>query len=194
MPAASASRSSCSRLPHAAEHDRVRAEPGVQRAIQLAARYDVHARRRAPAAGAAPRVGVGLHAVVQAMRHRRKHTIEHIVLLANGARAVHVRGGADRVCDRLERHAFTHELTTRRASESGRGQYAFAHSASVVEGSPHLRQCVTGSAERNSSLGKHANGRLRLLLDLALALLAAAPSGVHERAVAFHHLAEARRR
>ena len=42
-PASSASRSSRSRLPHAAEDDVLAAEAGAERAIQLAAGDDVHA-------------------------------------------------------------------------------------------------------------------------------------------------------
>src|SRR5690348_3453050 len=96
-------------------------------------------------------VRVRLHAIVQAVRHRRERAVEPRVRVANGAGAVHEHRRPRFARDGLERDALARQYPVG-GRESG-GQYALAHTASLVEGRPHLRHVRGASGDRNSSSG-----------------------------------------
>src|SRR6185312_3617694 len=83
---------------------------------------------------------------------RRERSSEPLVPIPNCGRAVDVRRRPYLEGDSLQRNALAmhHAVDAR---ESAR-QYDLAHTASAVEGRPHLRHLVGASAERNSSSGR----------------------------------------
>src|SRR6185437_3637183 len=105
------------------------------------------------------------------VRHRRECARQQAVLLADGAGAVYVHRRARCIGDALERNILTGQGAV--LYHEPRGQYAFAHTASVVAARPHLRQCSGAVAERNSGSG---NTRMvALVSSLTAASHAASP-------------------
>ena len=170
-PASSASRELALRLADAAEDDVRRRESGAQRAIQLAARHDVDAGAELAQQSQHAAARVGLERVVNSVRHRRERArraartdressprcrrttgVPDVAAMRSSGDALAVQRAVDAAKTRSSVRFGPYRLGGRRppALEAGRRRF----------GRPKLL------------VGKHADRRLRLLLDLRLALRA----------------------
>src|SRR4051812_11986006 len=95
--------------------------------------------------------------------------IEPLVTITDGRGAVDVRRRADAGGDARERNSLAMKLAA--GSREPRLQYAFAQTASVLEGLPHFRQLFGASADWNSS-----SGRTRIVALVSALISASQPS------------------
>src|SRR2546423_1792127 len=109
-------------LTDSAEDNVVAGESCFQRAVELAARNDVHARAELAQQGKNRDARVRLHTVVEARIYTRQRRLKLTILIPDRAHAVHVGRSAYLSGDCLKRHSL-HAQTLAAARADGRSRF-----------------------------------------------------------------------